>query len=368
MKKLLFRLAILIGFISHICADTVYEYQSACDNADIDGCYHLGLAYARGEGVKQNIELSRDYLQFSCDEGLGDACVALQSLTVGDGTNNPEDKQDNNAKLKHHNLKITCLDNPEDKQDNSAEAKHHDFKITCLHNPEDRKSNNAQSAYLVTKNHRIKEYVLGIIKQGSAQFKYPFGAMPKDMVMGADVEKVAEYISRGMRGEEPPSFAVCTVCHGADGRGDGGMSADLLNLKGVESSGASRAKEDNEMVVHRKACDRGDANTCFDLGLLYEDKRKNYRKAAEYYSKSCDLGDGLGCWYLGSYYEEGKGLERSSGKAMEYYMKACDLGNGASCYLLGLVYLAGDMVKPNQRKVKSYFKKACDRGYSEGCE
>lgn len=81
MKKPLFWLAILTGFVSHISAATVDEYRSACDGAGIQGCYQLGLAYARGEGVRQDIETARSYLTLSCDNGVVNACIVLKSLT-----------------------------------------------------------------------------------------------------------------------------------------------------------------------------------------------------------------------------------------------------------------------------------------------
>jgi len=84
MKKILLGLAILIGFTSNIVADGLDEYKRACADADARGCYHLALVYAEGDGVKQNVETAKSFLQFSCAEGFFDACGALQDLTVGD--------------------------------------------------------------------------------------------------------------------------------------------------------------------------------------------------------------------------------------------------------------------------------------------
>ncbi len=73
-----------------------------------------------------------------------------------------------------------------------------------------------------------KEQVLDIIKKGSNQLAYPMGSMPPMMASGQDAIDVAEYISKGLKGTRPAGFAVCASCHGEDGKGNGGMSPNLV--------------------------------------------------------------------------------------------------------------------------------------------
>jgi cytochrome c oxidase cbb3-type subunit 3 len=72
-----------------------------------------------------------------------------------------------------------------------------------------------------------KEQVLNVIKNGSNQLGYQMGAMPGGMASGDDAEAIATWIAGGMKGEKPASFAACESCHGADGKGMNGMSANL---------------------------------------------------------------------------------------------------------------------------------------------
>ena len=72
-----------------------------------------------------------------------------------------------------------------------------------------------------------KEQVLNVIKNGSNQLGYQMGAMPSGMASGDDAEAIATWIAGGMKGEKPASFAACESCHGADGKGMNGMSANL---------------------------------------------------------------------------------------------------------------------------------------------
>ena len=72
-----------------------------------------------------------------------------------------------------------------------------------------------------------KDQVLDVINNGSNQLGYAMGAMPAGMASGADAEAIAAYISGGMKGEKPASFAACASCHGEDGKGMDGMSPNL---------------------------------------------------------------------------------------------------------------------------------------------
>jgi hypothetical protein len=52
------------------------------------------------------------------------------------------------------------------------------------------------------------------------------------------------------------------------------------------------------MTLYQKACDGGDAQGCFNLGVMYENGRgvtKDQAKAAQLYQKACDGGDAQGC-------------------------------------------------------------------------
>ena len=73
-----------------------------------------------------------------------------------------------------------------------------------------------------------KEQVLDVINNGSNQLGYPMGMMPPGMASGQDAEDIAAYIAGGLKGEAPASYAACTSCHGADSKGNNGMSPNLV--------------------------------------------------------------------------------------------------------------------------------------------
>ncbi len=84
MNRIIILMIVLVGLTESLFPGSPDEYRANCRNRDMKGCYQLGLAYARGEGIGQNIKIARSYLQLSCDEGIVDACTALLSLPVGD--------------------------------------------------------------------------------------------------------------------------------------------------------------------------------------------------------------------------------------------------------------------------------------------
>ena len=73
-----------------------------------------------------------------------------------------------------------------------------------------------------------KEQVLDVINKGSNQLGYAMGMMPPGMASGAQAEEIAAYVAGGMKGDQPASFAACSSCHGVDGKGNNGMSPNLL--------------------------------------------------------------------------------------------------------------------------------------------
>lgn len=67
--------------------------------------------------------------------------------------------------------------------------------------------------------HRTKEEVLDIINNGQNTMAAFPGGMYPGMASGEAAEEIAEYVSKGMKGDAPASFAACASCHGANGEG-----------------------------------------------------------------------------------------------------------------------------------------------------
>lgn len=85
------------------------------------------------------------------------------------------------------------------------------------------------------------------------------------------------------------------------------------------------------------------------------------------YSIACDRGDGDACFNLGLLYYEGWGLIQDRWKGMALFAKGCDRGSARACYNLGAIYANGDPVGQDPVKAKMFMRRALslDPGYSQ---
>lgn len=110
-----------------------------------------------------------------------------------------------------------------------------------------------------------------------------------------------------------------------------GFSKDLIEL-GIEAYEKGDYQKAGQLF--QKACDSGNADGCYNLGLLYVNGRgvkQDYQKAVKLFKKDCDSGNAEGCYNLGVSYNNGKGVKQDFYTAKQYYGKACDLGLQLGC-------------------------------------
>ena len=121
MKKMLKLTILIIGVISSLSAYNIPVIQKTCNDGDATACQLLGVLYATGEEVKQNMAKSIKYFEKSCDGDDGGGCTQLGALYyTGNGVKKNVLKSyeylmkatklgDENAP---HNLYILCKSNP----------------------------------------------------------------------------------------------------------------------------------------------------------------------------------------------------------------------------------------------------------------
>ena len=144
--------------------------------------------------------------------------------------------------------------------------------------------------------------------------------------------------------------------------------------------------------LYKKACDKGEAEGCYNLGVMYdrgEGVKKSYPIAAKLYKKACDKGYATGCYNLGWMYKDGDGVKKSYLKAKKLFGKSCDMGNKEGCNLYNKLQNKDEMTadslqddirqaeilnsgyhaykKGNYSKARRIFQKLCNGGSAEGC-
>ena len=147
----------------------------------------------------------------------------------------------------------------------------------------------------------------------------------------------------------------------------------------------------------KKACDASDAAGCYALGNMYkgswgalypsvpglpQDNAKAvalYQKALPLFLKACSGGDAKSCGNLGLMYDEGHGVPKDFAKVAQFWKKACDGGDSGMCIMLGDWYYFGASGTPtpsgapniiipkDTAKAIALYQKACDDWYWVGC-
>lgn len=124
-------------------------------------------------------------------------------------------------------------------------------------------------------------------------------------------------------------------------------------------------------LAYSMSCDLGNAVSCNELGLLYENGNgveQSRIKANEYYKVACNGKEKYGCYNLALAYENGRGLDVNIKEALRLYTKSCDLGFATACYNAANIYNHGYLgVKKDYKKAKINLEKACTQNEFIGC-
>ena len=133
------------------------------------------------------------------------------------------------------------------------------------------------------------------------------------------------------------------------------------NGDGAACTSLAKAHDD-DIVILRQACDLGDGEGCFMLGL----KLGNGKEGAAAYEQACDDGNPLACTNLGFIYQNGHGVPIDLDAALRLYIRACDGSrcsgrNNLGCVNLGRLYRDGIGVKADPERAISLFREVCDR-------
>jgi len=118
-----------------------------------------------------------------------------------------------------------------------------------------------------------------------------------------------------------------------------------------------------DVVLLREACDLGDGEGCYRLGL----ELGNTAEGAAAYEQACDDGNPLACTNLGYIMQNGAGMRADLEAAARLYKRGCDGSacsgrNDLGCLNLGRLYRDGVGVKQDQERALALFRLVCDYG------
>ncbi|HEX6100563.1 MAG TPA: PDZ domain-containing protein [Thermoanaerobaculia bacterium] len=103
----------------------------------------------------------------------------------------------------------------------------------------------------------------------------------------------------------------------------------LLGAFEIEGLGVPRNVESG-LARSLDGCTRGDAIGCFNVAIHHA-SREDYPRAAGFYSKSCEAGDAEACYELGVLYDDAKGVPYDPARSATLFRRACTAGFARAC-------------------------------------
>ena len=157
-----------------------------------------------------------------------------------------------------------------------------------------------------------------------------------------------------------------------DTRCDRGEMDSCTNLGVLYEQGDGVTQDyDHARLLYLKACDGGEMTGCKNAGYCYHyglGVAQDYEHARRLYQKACNGGNLPGCTNLGALYANGQGVAQDYGRARQLFEQACDGGQMLGCNNLGMRYQYGQSVEQNYARARQLYQKACDGGEQHGCD
>jgi uncharacterized protein len=118
-----------------------------------------------------------------------------------------------------------------------------------------------------------------------------------------------------------------------------------------------------------ESCDGGNLKSCFNVGLLHEEKIKgdpsndpNFKTAIAYMVRACFAGFQRACIAEASNYRTPKYGVLDVARSVALLTKACDAGEIAGCEDLAEIHHSGSGIPVDVARAAALFKQSCDAG------
>lgn len=320
-------------------------WEIACDGGDSFSCNKLFMMYFRGDGIKQNLALSKKYCAKMYDKK---SCSSVENLISSITLANQINQID------EYNLITYRIDNNVNDEFKRLfnNVKNGDKELSALNLALMLNALETDNVPSVDECDKDTCYELGgfYLFGGQSGGNTKNNLIKEAFVKIQDTDKAIKYIKKAI---------------------------DLGNILGYEVLGMIyRDKNDISAAkyYYNLGCEKGEYTSCNNIGWLYKNE-KDYKNAKKYLELACsknnkDVDSKIrSCGNLGDMYQKGLGVLHSYQKAVEYYKIACDLKSAFSCALLAGIYAEGGInVKQDFSIAKQYAGKACNLGMQEACE
>jgi uncharacterized protein len=141
-----------------------------------------------------------------------------------------------------------------------------------------------------------------------------------------------------------------------------GVLAALLTLgeKGIAKDG----KKAIDLLV--RACDGGDKQSCFVLGIEYargENTKQDFAATTRVFDRACDRALAKACFAIAQNFAS----QKDGKHAAEYARRACHMGHGESCGMVAQLHADGTGVAKSAREATAWATEGCRMGHMPSC-
>lgn len=166
--------------------------------------------------------------------------------------------------------------------------------------------------------------------------------------------------------------AGCNQPNTPSNAGNSTQKSNYTNATLEEGEVAFKEKKyDIAEGIFAKFCSDGNIEACVKQGQVYAtDERKDTAKAFPLFKNACEKGNANGCNRLGIIYISNTKEGNDPLKGIEYFKKSCGLGAYAGCRNAALHYSLGRYKEVPQdiALAAEYMTKACSLGDQKSCE
>ena len=121
--------------------------------------------------------------------------------------------------------------------------------------------------------------------------------------------------------------------------------------------------------VLEDGCDRRSGAACTHLAYLYAVGKiveRDDLRSLEFYTRGCSFGDANGCYNQGLMRDQGRGFAMSAASAAPAYEQACNEGVSKACTNLGYLYENGKGVRKDLVRATGFYRRGCEGSPCEG--
>ncbi len=394
--------------------------------------YYLGLMYAEGKAVKQNLEEAKKWFQKSSAQGNNDSIEALKKISLNVKKEPVTSEEQYEFALGYYKEKIYSeafkwFKKSSDQGNNNSlyylgmmyqkgegidrnieEAKNLYQKSSlggcveaqiALEELENNLKNNN-----ITNNRQdnpktqqvnkesIDLYNLGIQDYSQKMFFKAFNSFKKSAELGnplsqyylgimyAQGKAVEQDFEEAKRWFQKSFLNGCKEAQKALDK-----LANIVNLPVNEkkepvtpeeqykfASECYKAKKyDEALKLFRKSAEQGYYKASYAIGLMYkngEGVRQDIEEAFKWFGKYVEKATDKEQYNFGMKYYNGNPVKQNFKEAFKWFQKSAEQGNAKAQYNLGVMYEDGDGVEENIEESMKWYKKAADQGDEDAKE